>query len=176
VSQPADRRGMDRQVRFARILGLIFSAVGFTVIVLGWNGMAKVACPDCQLPYLLSGGAAGLGLILVGGVLLLMAQIRSERMKLGEQVDQAAGLLSRAMSSASAASSANGQVVAGKSTYHRRECRLVEGKADLNLVTVEVARLQGLSPCRVCNPGEEDVPKAAPKAAPRRRAPRKAKS
>jgi hypothetical protein len=42
--------------------------------------------------------------------------------------------------------------VAGKSTYHRPECRLVEGKTDLDRVSVEVARLQGLSPCRVCNP------------------------
>jgi hypothetical protein len=28
----------------------------------------------------------------------------------------------------------------------------VEGKTDLDRVSVEVARLQGLSPCRVCNP------------------------
>jgi hypothetical protein len=53
---------------------------------------------------------------------------------------------------APAGSAGADEVVAGKSTYHRPECRLVEGKADLDRVSVEVARLQGLSPCRVCNP------------------------
>jgi hypothetical protein len=82
-------------VRFGRILGLFFSAAGFVTIGFGWNGMAKVACPDCQLPYLLSGGAVGLGLILVGGVLLLLAQVRDERIKLGEQLQAIGVTMSR---------------------------------------------------------------------------------
>jgi hypothetical protein len=113
--------------------------------------MAKVACPDCQLPYLLSGGAAGLGFIVLGSALLLMAQVRDDRMKLSDQLRDMGAAISRAASSAGTAGPA-GAVVAGKSTYHLPTCRLVEGKADTDLVSVEVARLQGLSPCRVCNP------------------------
>ncbi len=151
MSQMPDRRVPDRQVRLGRIIGLFFCVVGFVAIGFGWNGMAKVACPDCQLPYLLSGGATGLGLIALGSALLVMAQFRDERMKLGEQLHEVATAVGRAVSASGGAVGAN-MVVAGKSTYHRQECRLVEGKPDIDLVSVEVARLQGLSPCRVCNP------------------------
>src|SRR3989337_1630355 len=96
-SQVPEGQGPDRQVRYGRILVLVFALVGFIAIGLGWNGMAKVACPDCQLPYLLSGGAAGLGLILVGGVLLVMAQIRDERLRLADQLRAIGTTMSRAV-------------------------------------------------------------------------------
>ena len=150
MSQIPERRGPDRQVRYGRIVGLVFCVIGFVIIGLGWNGMARVACPDCQLPYLLSGGAAGLGFIVVGSALLLAAQLRDERMKLGDQLREMGTAVTRAASAT--AGSPAGSVVAGKSTYHLPTCRLVEGKAEVDLVSVEVARLQGLSPCRVCNP------------------------
>lgn len=147
----------DRQVRYGRILGLFFCLAGFTTIGFGWNGMAKVACPDCQLPYLLSGGAVGLGLILVGVALLVMAQVRDERVKLGEQLGQMGAALSRVASLPALIASPEGRVVAGRSTYHRPECRLIEGKTDLDVISVEMARLGGLSPCRVCNPPDSDT-------------------
>jgi hypothetical protein len=75
-----------RHVGFARALGLAFCGAGFVAIVLGWNGMARVTCPDCQLPYLLSAGAVGLGLIVFGATLLLLGQIRAERLRNGEQI------------------------------------------------------------------------------------------
>lgn len=145
-------RSGDRQVRFGRILGLLFCASGFITIGFGWNGMAKVACPDCQLPYLLSGGATGLGLILVGGVLLLMAQIRDERGKLADQLRDLGTTMSRAVSAPTLAMAPDTTVLAGRSTYHRRGCRLIEGKVDLDQLAVDVAVLMGLTPCRVCDP------------------------
>ena len=165
MSQVPEVKGPDRQVRYGRILGLAFLLAGFVVIGLGWNGMAKHACPDCQLPYLLSGVAAGLGLILLGGTLLLAAQIRDERLKLAETLKAVGTAVSKAVTSGGAA--APGElVVAGKSTYHRPGCRLVEGKTDVDFVSVEVARLNGLSPCRVCSPptGEDGEKKPAAKA------------
>lgn len=154
------RRGFDRQVRYARILGLLFAAAGFATIGFGWNGTAKNAFIDKQIPYLLSGGAAGLGLLLLGIGLLLLAQFRNERLKLGEQLEHVAVLISKAVATGPGGiGSSNGRVVAGRSTYHRPDCRLVQGKDDLDLVPVETARLSGLSPCRVCNP--EDGDKAA---------------
>jgi hypothetical protein len=172
VSQVPEVKGPDRQVRYGRILGLVFLLAGFLAIGLGWNGMAKVACADCQLPYLLSGGATGLGLILLGGTLLLAAQIRDERLKLGETLKAVGTAVSKAVTSGGA--TAPGElVVAGKSTYHRTGCRLVEGKTDVDFVSVEVARLNGLSPCRVCSPptGEDGAEKKpAAKASPRKKA------
>ncbi|MGH2652443.1 MAG: hypothetical protein ACRDHK_14665, partial [Actinomycetota bacterium] len=145
--------GYDRQVRYARLLGLVFVAVGFVAIGLAWNGSARVACVDCQFPYLLSGGATGLGLILFGSALLVMSQLRSERLKLGAQLEELGHSLSRVAASADGqtASAGAGQVLAGRSTYHRPGCRLVEGK-DLDAVTVEAAVESGLSACRVCAP------------------------
>ena len=161
MSQVPQGRGFDRQVRYARILGLVFLVIGFVMIGLGWNGMAKIAYADGQLPYLLSGGAAGLGLILLGSTLLISAQFRDERLKLAEQLRQVGTAISKAVGAAGNGAGVGDLVVAGKSTYHRSECRLVEGKADVERVSVEVARLNGLSPCRVCDPptGEDGAEK-----------------
>ena len=165
MSQVPVGKTTDRQVRYGRILGLVFLLVGFVAIGLGWNGMAKIAYADGQLPYLLSGGAAGLGLILLGATMLIVAQFRDERMKLAEQLRQVGTAVSKAVGAAGPAGATGEMVVAGKSTYHRLDCRLVEGKADVDRVSVEVARLNGLSPCRVCSPptsedGSEKKPAA----------------
>lgn len=152
------RIGSDRQVRYARILGLTFIVLAFVAMFIGWRGMARVACADCQLPYLVSAGATGIGLTVVGGALLLMAQFRAERMALSEQVEHMGSLLASQRPAPSASGGADGQVVVGQSTYHRPGCRLIEGKAELDYATVEVARSRGLSPCRVCTPAGEDAP------------------
>jgi hypothetical protein len=76
-----------RRVQLTRFIGLFFAIAGFAAIGVGWNGMASVTCVDCQLPYLLSGGAAGLGLVLVGVGLLVVAQVRAERIRLVRHVD-----------------------------------------------------------------------------------------
>jgi hypothetical protein len=44
-------------------------------------------------------------------------------------------------------------VVAGEDSFHRTDCRLVEGRDDLARVTLGVAVGRGLTPCRVCAPG-----------------------
>lgn len=149
---PPDRRGFDRQVRFGRILGLVFCVAGFTAIAFGWNGSAKTALVDMQFPYLISGGAGGVALVILGVGLLVMSQVRSERLKLGEELRTAASAIGRAVAAVPSSASPDGRVVAGKSTYHRPDCRLVEKKSDLDFVTMEAAKATGLSPCRVCNP------------------------
>ena len=160
MSQPLQGGGPDRQVRYGRVVGLVFAVLGFIVIGLGWNGMAKVACPDCQLPYLLSAGATGIGLIIVGIALLIASQIRDERMKLGEQLREVGATVGKSVASTAGVGGAE-QVVVGKSTYHRPTCRLVGGKAEVELVSVDVARLRRLSPCRVCDPPVEAASSAA---------------
>jgi hypothetical protein len=151
VSQIPDRKGYDRQVRYGRILGLFFCVAGFVAIGFGWNGSAKSAFVDVQFPFLISGGLGGLALVFLGVGLMVMAQFRDERIRLAEHLQQVGAVISKAAAGPSGPASGD-EVVAGKSTYHRPECRLVEGKGDLDRISVEVARLQGLSPCRVCNP------------------------
>ncbi|WP_035700549.1 hypothetical protein [Glycomyces tenuis] len=58
-----------------RLVGILFWLAGGAVITFGWMGMAEVGCVDCQMPYLVSGGAAGLGLIVVGSTLVLASVV-----------------------------------------------------------------------------------------------------
>jgi hypothetical protein len=161
MGQPTDRRATDRQVRFGRILGLFFCLAGFTTIALGWNGTAKTAFVDVQFPYLISGGMTGLGLIVLGVGLLAMAQIRAERIHLTEELSGLGRAVSRS-TAVHASAGANGErVVAGPSTYHRPDCRLVAGKADVDLISVAAARAGGLTPCRVCDPEASDAAEPA---------------
>ena len=44
------------------------------------------------------------------------------------------------------------RVAAGRSSYHLRDCRLIKGKPDMEIIGVQEAALRGLSPCRVCQP------------------------
>jgi hypothetical protein len=46
---------------------------GGVVLTFAWMGMAELAYVDGQMPYLVSGGAAGLALVIVGSTLVLSA-------------------------------------------------------------------------------------------------------
>jgi hypothetical protein len=147
-------------VRGARVLALVLAFAGFAMIVLGWNGMAKVASADEQLPYVLSGGFGGVAMILFAVGLLLVAQIRTERRKLMNVLEIMAVAVGRTAAGPEqtdvltqlGSAAAPALFVAGPSTYHRPECRLVQGKSGLDRLTPEAAKASGLSPCRVCDP------------------------
>src|SRR5437016_2679317 len=70
------RRGTGAGVRNARILGIVLIVGGMIALGFGWAGSARRSCVDCQIPYLISGGAVGLGLIVIGSVLFVVAQMR----------------------------------------------------------------------------------------------------
>lgn len=153
---------IDRRVRLGRMLGLAFIAVGFIVIGKAWDGAANLVRVDSQFPYLLSGGFMGLGLIVTGATLLLLASVRAERQSMTDSFDDIATLLGRNLSRlqiSSNGSATDGQVVAGGGVYHRAECRVLEGKDGLTTVTVEQAAAEGLEPCRVCRPAPPAPPK-----------------
>lgn len=152
-----------REVKYLRIMGLGLWLLGFVAIWLGWNGSAEKPCVDCQFPYLVSGMGAGLGFILCGSTLLWLAGLRAERFAQDERLNEIARGLDRLTSAVSlqgadsGSSSSNGSVVAGKSTYHRPDCRLVKTRGDLDMLTPEIAAANGLTPCRVCKPEAVDV-------------------
>lgn len=148
----------DRRVRLGRILGLMFMTAGFIVIGKAWDGAASINFAQGQIPYLLSGGFMGLGLIVTGATLLNLATVRAEREISSKQFEEVTRLLGRNLnrlsvsSNGSGTSAISGQVVTGASTFHRAECRLLEGKDGLSTVTVDQAEAEGLEPCRVCSP------------------------
>ena len=153
---------VDRRVHLGKILGLLFVTAGFIVIGKAWDGAASINFTTGQFPYLLSGGFIGVGLIVTGCTLLFLATVRGERQAMTDKLDEVSRLLGRSLNrmqlSSNGVAGAGEQVVAGESTYHRPDCRILKGKTGLTTLTLEQVAAEGLRPCRVCEPPE--LPKA----------------
>jgi len=140
-------------------LGLLIIAVGLIVIGIGWNGAAgaggqinHVTDIRAQLPWLLSGGLLGLALVVFGAALVIVHNARIDRSRLEMKLDELVDAVSRGGAAAAAPSSAAGLYVAGGSSYHRPDCRLVDNREDVRYVTLAEAETAALRPCRVCRP------------------------
>ncbi|MGH2807845.1 MAG: hypothetical protein ACRDKT_11290 [Actinomycetota bacterium] len=147
----------DRRVRMGRVLGLFFITAGFVFIFFAWNGAASKNFIQGQFPYILSGGATGIALVVLGSLLLFLATVRAERELMTEKLDEVVRLLGRNLAGLQFSSSNGGselatKVVAASSHYHRGECRILQGKDGLITVSLEQAINEGLQPCRVCDP------------------------
>ena len=111
----------------------------------------------------------GLGLVVTGVALLFLSTVRAERQVMTEKFDEMNKLLARNLGrlqfssngSTGGTATASQQVVAGKTVYHRAECKVLEGKEGMTTVTVQQAAAEDLSPCRVCDPPA--MPKEAAK-------------
>ena len=145
-------------------LGIAVCLLGFVVIYLGWNGAGSFNDLRQQFPYLISGGVAGLGLVMVGCSLLLVESMRAERAELQATLLELrdaleAGSVVGAPAAARTATAplllggdADGLVVAGTTSFHRPSCRLVEQRDDLEVIDADEATARGLAPCRICDP------------------------
>ena len=141
-------------------LGLVVVAVGLIVIGIGWNGAAGaggqingVTDTRAQLPWLISGGLLGLALVVFGGALVIVHNARVDRSRLEAKLDELVDAVARGGSDAGATpTSAAGLYVAGGTSYHRPDCRLVEGRTDVHYLTLDEASAADLRPCRVCRP------------------------
>jgi hypothetical protein len=154
------------------VLGIIYCLVGLFFVFLGWNGAATYDRISEQFPYLISGGIAGLCLVVIGAALIVTDRNRADRVALQASIAELrdalegatggaggdAGVLPPPAAAPAAASGASSSVppmdvvVAGEDSFHRVDCRLVEGRDDLARVTRAVAAGRGLTPCRVCSP------------------------
>jgi hypothetical protein len=131
--------------------------LGFLAMYLGWNGAANKACVDCQIPYLLSGGALGLGLIATGIGVLLVQNGKRNRQELEQKLDalieavETNSGMRPATIRGGAPKVARGQVLAGETTFHAPDCRLAQNR-DTEVMARREAVGAGLEPCRVCDP------------------------
>jgi hypothetical protein len=139
------------------VLGVVYCIAGFVLIFLGWNGAASNDRVEAQMPYVVSGGIAGLALVVLGAGLIVAHSLRSDRVELKASIDE----LRRAVGSAeavpaavpaSAAAVGGGEVVAGSTSYHDPSCALVAGQAGATRMAPAAAVAAGLEPCRVCQP------------------------
>jgi hypothetical protein len=152
IKPPPPPKGVRRaewKARFARVLGLAFCAAGFGAIALGWAGAARKTCVDCQIPYLISGGAAGVALVVLGAGMLLIAQMRTEARRLSARLEQMTWTLAERFMGA-----ATGPVVKGETNHLPTE------EADARVVEPLAGKGKGSSGVAV-DTGKEDFARAS---------------
>lgn len=69
--------------RWRTLVGWGLSALGAVLLVAGWFGVSGETLVGKQLPYLISGGIAGLAAIGSGVGLLIAADLRADRERIG---------------------------------------------------------------------------------------------
>jgi hypothetical protein len=69
------------------LLGIAYCVAGFFLIFLGWNGAASHDREPAQIPYVISGGIAGLGLVVLGAALIVAHSLRTDRVELRGSID-----------------------------------------------------------------------------------------
>lgn len=140
-------------------LGLAFCIAGLAAIWAGWNGAASYNDIRKQFPYLISGGVAGLALVVIGVGLMVVQSQRADRVQLEANLTELRLILDRLTAlpiTDGSSESAATLVVAGPTAFHRPSCRLVAGR-DLRKMTPEQAGVAGLEACRTCRPAETEV-------------------
>lgn len=146
------------------VLGGVVAPLGIIVVLLGWWGASRTPYVFEQLPYLISGGLLGIGLIFLGAffyfthwITQLVKEHRVQSVAMLEALqrlqDQVAHLDDG--QAAAGAVSANGSqdavvlVATAQGTMaHRPACAVVAGKTGLRQVTPG----DGLAPCKLCEP------------------------
>jgi hypothetical protein len=137
-------------------MGLGMIGVGFLFIFLAWNGAAEVDTPQQQIPYVISGGLTGLGLIVLGAAVLLLQDARKAWATQQERLEELRHTLERLVGGLGAAaygSGSNGEiVVAGTSSFHDPSCHLAQGREEAERIPRPEAEERGLKACRICKP------------------------
>ncbi|MCU1600573.1 MAG: hypothetical protein JWO22_1282 [Frankiales bacterium] len=144
---------MKSPANYGRPLGYLIVLIGLGIIGLGYNGAAGESLgTTAQTPYLLSGGFLGLAVVVFGVGLIINASAREDRARLEAVLLQLVDAQAPDSGTARVPSSASGLFAAGAASYHRPDCRLVDGREEMGYVTAAEASAKALAPCRVCKP------------------------
>ena len=141
-------------------VGWVVIGIGVIALALGWYGVSGESVVAKQIPYLASGGLAGLACIVLGSRLLLIEDLRRDSGRLDRLetmvTELHAVLLTRAGATVPeqpAATATMVSVVPGGTTFHRSDCVMLEGRADEPArMRVSTATKRGLPPCPLCEP------------------------
>jgi multisubunit Na+/H+ antiporter MnhG subunit len=152
--------------RTLMVLGGILAPLGLLLVLLGWVGASRTPHVFEQVPYLISGGLFGLGLVFLGAFFYfahwlteLVKEHRSHSTALLAAITELRTEIAQnqaAVAGAVAATAVPGEAVALVATSrgsmaHRADCVVVAGKHDLRPVGPD----EGLAPCKLCDPYEE---------------------
>lgn len=137
-------------------LGVALTLAGFLVIFFGWNGAGSHDYVPAQFPYLISGGIAGLGVVVLGATMIVVQNQRTDRARVEAALERIAAAVERQGATGAGTGPVPGglagHVVAGTTSYHLLDCQLPEARAEARVVPLEDVRTSGLEPCRVCRP------------------------
>ena len=158
--------------RWLFTIGGALAIGGIALVIVGWAGTSRTVLVAGQIPYVVSGGLLGLGLVFLGGFLYfgywLAVLVREsgergesdradfERLRSGlEQATLALETMVTLMqgtggTASSLATTSHEQLVATAtgSMVHRADCPAVAGRDNLRVV----GEVGGLKPCSICNP------------------------
>ena len=133
-------------------LGLL--VLGAVLVMLGWYGTAYTNIFTEQIPYLISGGLLGLGLIVVAGFLAVSSiqareirELRRDLLRVLEALPAGGG------GTGSGRAKADGRVyvVPGGRSFHQPGCPILEGKDSEELAPAGAADA-GYVACKLCGP------------------------
>ncbi|MCU1590117.1 MAG: hypothetical protein JWP11_1373 [Frankiales bacterium] len=160
VGRLRSRGGSGNLDRWLLLLGGVLMPLGFLVVVLGWIGASQTPLLFEQIPYLISGGLLGVGLVFAGGFVyfaywqtLLVRESRTAREDLAAALGRLEVLLASGLAGTAAAAS-NGQggglvATSTGSMLHRPECAVVAGRANLRPASPDEP---GMTACGLCDP------------------------
>jgi uncharacterized membrane protein len=88
VSRLSSRAQSTELLRMLLVPGAFLLIAGFVLMFLGWYGAAHTPRQIEQIPYLISGGFIGLGLVFLGALILASALWMSMLQRFSEQSDE----------------------------------------------------------------------------------------
>lgn len=151
--------------RILMVLGGVIAPLGLVVVLLGWWGAAHSPYVFEQLPYLISGGLLGVGMIFLGAFLYfthwltqLVKEHRIQSVAVLEALQRLQDQVARRSDGEPTGSAArNGPTQDGSAVLvatargtmaHRQDCVVVADKTGLR----HVSEADGLAACKLCSP------------------------
>jgi hypothetical protein len=152
VARLRTNRGPWWSERRLLVAAAVVAPLGLVFVFLGWWGAAHTPNLFEQVPYLISGGLFGLGLVFVGGFCYfahwLTESVREQRAQ-SATLAAAISRLEAAVRQSTTATGATTLVATIHGTMaHRPDCVVVDGQPELR--TVRPA--DRLLPCKLCDP------------------------
>lgn len=84
---------MNSSSNITRYLITALIVAGFLLIALAWNGAANEFLVDKQIPFVVSGGLTGIGMIIAGCTLAIVQEVRRSAAEVAGHVDRLATAL-----------------------------------------------------------------------------------
>jgi hypothetical protein len=151
------------------VIGWVLLGLSALFILVGWYGVSGTAVVAKQIPYVVSGGIAGVFLAVFGAYFLGTEELRKDSGRLDRLERMVLELHEALLTSDDAppaervesADGSNGQVyvtLSRSNTYHRSECAMVASKPNTKVLAPLTIRRRKLTPCQLCEPSLPDAP------------------